>query len=147
MQRDSTKLRPVDHEQLPLIPEQRAASRPVSVERIYTLADTHEALMYGCELARLAPKQIYGQMGVDKTTWSRITSGEWDLDGRDVLRFGRVVNNDAYLLYLNHIHGYDLNSLRKVQDDQERRINELERENRDLRRAMSLWADAQRGRS
>jgi hypothetical protein len=86
-------------------------------------------------------------MSVDKTTWSRITSGEWDLDGRDVLRFDRIVNNDAYLLYLNHIHGYDLNSLRKVQDDQERRINELERENRDLRRAMSLWADAQRGKS
>jgi hypothetical protein len=115
MQRDSTKLRSV--EQLSFIPE-RAVSRPVSVDRIYTLTDTHEALMYGCELARLAPKQVYPHMEVDKTTWSRITSGEWDLDGRDVLRFDRVVGNDAYLFFLAHIHGYDLTTLRKADSDE-----------------------------
>lgn len=122
MQRVSTKLSAV--EQLQLIP-QPAVSRPVSFDRIYTLTDTHEALMYGCELARMAPKQAYGPMNIDKTTWSRICGGEWDLDGRDVLQFDRVVGNDAYLLYLNHQHGYDITSMRKTMDDKDREIAEL----------------------
>jgi hypothetical protein len=116
MQRSATKLQTV--EQLPLIGSVKPASRPVSLDRIYTLTDTHEALQYGCELGRLAPKQIYGDMGIDKTTWSRICGGEFDLDGRDIHRFDRVVGNDAYLLYLNHIHGYDLTSLRKTESDE-----------------------------
>lgn len=144
MQRDSTKLR--DVEQLALIPGEKVESRPVSLDRIYTLTDTRDALLYACELARLVPKRIYGPVGKDKTTWSRITSGELDLHGRDIHMFSSVVNNDAYLLYLNHVHGYDLSTLRKRQSEQDKRIAELESENRDLRRAMSLWVEAQKGR-
>lgn len=124
MQRSATKLN--DVAQLALLPTPKVVSRPVSFDRIYTLDSTHEALLYGCELARLAPKQIYGEMGCDKTAWSRITSGEFDLDGRDIKRFSAVVHNDAYLLYLNHQHGYDLASMRKTMDDKDRRIAELE---------------------
>lgn len=112
-------------EQLQLIPQPSVVSRPVSFDRIYMLSDTHEALMYGCELAKMAPKQAYGAMGIDKTTWSRICGGEWDLDGRDVIHFDRIVGNDAYLLYLNHQHGYDLASMRKTLDDKDREISEL----------------------
>lgn len=148
MQRSSTKLRNVaDSEQLPLLPEHKTVvSKPVSLDRIYTISDTHEALMYGCELAKLAPKQVYPLMDCDKTVWSRITSGEFDLDGRDVLKFDRAVNNDAYLLYLNHIHGYDLTTLRKVQDDKDRRITELEQKLADRDRLIQLQADLLRGK-
>jgi hypothetical protein len=129
-------------EQLPLLPEKKVVSRPVSMERIYTLADTHEALEYGCELAKLAPKQVYPHMECDKTVWSRITTGELDLDGRDILRFDRVVNNDAYLLHLVHIHGYDLTSLRKnYADEQERENAELRKENEELRRVLEYVLD------
>lgn len=124
MQRSATKLN--DVAQLALLPTPKVVSRPVSFDRIYTLDSTHEALLYGCELARLAPKQIYGEMGCDKTAWSRITSGEFDLDGRDIKRFNTVVQNDAYLLYLNHQHGYDLAAMRKTMDDKDRRIADLE---------------------
>lgn len=124
MQRVSTKLSAV--EQLQLIPQPSVVSRPVSFDRIYTLTDTHDALMYACELGKKVPKQAYEPMGIDKTTWSRICGGEWDLDGRDILKFDRIVGNDAYLLYLNHLHGYDLASMRKAQDDKDRRIAELE---------------------
>lgn len=145
MQRDSTKLR--DVEQLPLIPDRRITSRPVSLEHIRLLGSTKAALEYACQLADVAPKEVYGRMDCDKSTWSRICSGEWDLDGRDVLKFCRVVNNDTYLLYLIHVHGYDLTALRMVRDDKERRIAELETENQDLRRAMRLvWAEALKGR-
>jgi hypothetical protein len=141
MQRVATKLK--DVEQLSLLPA-KAASRPVSLDRIYTLTDTHDALLYACELARLVPKKVAPLIGVDKTVWSRITTGEFDLDGRDIYPFDTAIGNDAYLLYLNHIHGYDLASLRKVQSDSDKRIAELESENRDLRRAMTLWVEAQK---
>jgi hypothetical protein len=125
MQRSATKLK--DVAQLALLPEPpKVVSRPVSFDRIYTLDSTHEALLYGCELARLAPKQIYGEMGIDKTAWSRISTGEFDLDGRDIRRFSAVVQNDAYLLYLNHQHGYDLAAMRKTMDDKDRVIAELQ---------------------
>jgi plasmid maintenance system antidote protein VapI len=126
MQRVSTKLSAV--EQLQLLPQPGVVSRPVSFDRIYTLTDTHDALMYGCELAKMVPKQAYSAMGIDKTTWSRICGGEWDLDGRDVLQFDRIVGNDAYLLYLNHQHGYDLASMRKTMDDKDRQIADLRAE-------------------
>src|SRR5690606_35428549 len=125
MQRSATKLK--DVAQLALLPEPpKVVSRPVSFDRIYTLDSTHEALLYGCELARLAPKQIYGEMKKDKTVWSRITSGEFDLDGRDIKQFDTVVQNDAYLLYLNHLHGYDLAAMRKTMDDKDRVMADLQ---------------------
>lgn len=115
-----------DVAQLTLLPTPpQVVSRPVSFDRIYTLDSTHEALLYACELARLAPKQIYGEMECDKTVWSRISSGELDLDGRDIKHFCTVVQNDAYLLYLNHLHGYDLAAMRKTMDDKDREIAEL----------------------
>jgi hypothetical protein len=124
MQRPATKLK--DVAQLALLPTPpQVVSRPVSFDRIYTLDSTHEALLYGCELARLAPKQIYGEMGCDKTVWSRISSGELDLDGRDIKRFSDVVQNDSYLFYLNHLHGYDLTAMRKTLDDKDRVIADL----------------------
>lgn len=127
MQRSATKLN--DVAQLALLPTPpKVVSRPVSFDRIYTLDSTHEALVYGCELARLAPKQICGEMRCDKTVWSRIASGELDLDGRDIKPFSDVVQNDAYLFYLNHLHGYDLTAMRKTMDDKDRVIANLREE-------------------
>jgi hypothetical protein len=130
MQRAATKLK--DVAQLALLPESpKIISRPVSFDRIYQLTSTHDALMYACELARksngdpVVPKLIYGEMGRDKTVWSRITSGEFDLDGRDITRFNSVVGNSAYLLYLQHLDGQDLTSIRKTMDDKDREIAHL----------------------
>ena len=125
MQRSSTKLSTV--EQLQLIAAPKPVSRPVSFDRIYALTDTHDALSYACELARKSPKQIHPDMECDKTTWSRIVNGEWDLDGRDIPRFNKVVGNNAYLMYLNHLDGIDLHSIRQTMDDKDRRIFELEK--------------------
>lgn len=140
-------MRSGESQQLPLIPDRKIVSRPVSLEHIYMLRTTAQALEYACQLAGVVPKEICAQMECDKTTWSRICSGEWDLDGRDVPKFCRIVGNDAYLLYLNHACNYDLTTVRKVRDDQEKRIAELESENRDLKRSMFLLADAMKGRA
>jgi hypothetical protein len=63
-----------------------------------------------------------------------------------VPKFGRVVGNDAYLLYLNHASDIDLTTLRKIQDDKDRRIAELEQRLADQDRAMRLMCDYQKGR-
>lgn len=147
MQRDSTKFRTVeDGEQLALIPDRKIMSRPVSLEHIPVLKSTANALEYACQLAGVDRKEVYPHMECDKTTWSRICSGEWDLDGRDIRKFSRVVGNDAYLFYLNHIHGYDLASLRKVHDDRDRRIFELERQVAERDRAIELFVKATKGK-
>lgn len=128
MQRSASKLK-VDAaavEQLSLLAAPgKKPSRPVSFDRIYTLVDTADALSYACELAGVSPKAIYGDMEIDKTVWSRILSGEWDLDGRDVPKLNKVTGNNAYLMYLNHLDGIDLHSIRKTMDDKERENFEL----------------------
>ena len=134
MQRSSTKLRDVER-QLELIPERKKIiSAPVDISRIPALRDTHKALEYACSLADVTPKEIYPLMDCDKTVWSRICSGEFDLDGRDIPKFNKVIGNSAYLLYLNHVDGWDLPSMRKAQDDKDREIAELKQKlaNKDL---------------
>jgi len=148
MQRHSTLLRSVDPEQLKLLPDRQAiVSRPVNLDHIGVLGNTAQALEYACQLANVTPKQVYPYMDCDKTTWSRICSGEWDLDGRDIPRFNRVVGNSAYLYYLAHLEGWELSSIRKVRDDKDRRIAELEQKVADQDRAIRLMVQySRRGR-
>ena len=142
MQRASTKLRDVAAEQLSLIPDRKIISRPVSLEHIPVLKNTAQALEYACQLAGVVPKEICPHMECDKSTWSRICSGEWDLDGRDIPRLNRVLGNSAYLLYLNHLDGWDLTSLHKVQDDKDREIFELRQQVAERDRAIELFVKA-----
>lgn len=137
MQRDSTRLRVDEPVQLTLVAG-RQPSQPVILEHIPVLQSTKHALDYACQLAGLVPKEIYPHMDCDKSTWSRICSGEWDLDGRDVTRFNKVVGNSAYLLYLAHADEWDLGYMRKRQSAQEREMAELRAENADLKRAFAL---------
>lgn len=143
MQRRSTGLREV--EQLSLIPDRKIVSLPVSLSHIRILTSTKAALDYACQLANVVPKEIYSQMECDKATWSRICSGEWDLDGRDIPKFNRIVGNSAYLRYLDHLDGVDLDSIRPARDNKDRRIAELEQRVADQDRAMRMWVEAQKG--
>lgn len=142
MQRRSTKLPNVENEQLTLLPTRDPfVSRPVNLDHIGVLNSTSQALEYACQLANVTPKQVYPYMDCDKTVWSRICSGEFDLDGRDIPRFNRVIGNSAYLLYLAHAEGWDLTSIRKVRDDKDRRIAELEQKVADQDRAIRLMVE------
>ena len=145
MQRSTTKMPDVAAEQLQLLPD-RVRSRPVDIAHIPLLRSTTAALEYACTLASVVPKQVYPYMDYDKSAWSRICSGELDLDGREIHRFESVVGNHAYLFYLNHEAGFDLTTLRKTQDDQEKRIEELEREVADRDRSIRLLVDALKGK-
>jgi plasmid maintenance system antidote protein VapI len=136
-----------DVEQLSFLPGEKAViSKPVSLDQIYALKGTNDAIEYACELANLRPKQIAPRLGKDKTAWSRIVDGERDLYGRDVPKFNRFVGNSAYLLYLNHLDGWDLATMRRTGDDKDRRIAELEQAVADRDRALRLVLDARAGK-
>lgn len=139
-------MREVAPEQIPLIPDRKIISRPVSLEHIPVLTSTAQALEYACQLAGVVPKEICARMECDKSTWSRICSGEWDLDGRDIPRLNKVLGNSAYLLYLNHADGWDLAAMRKVQDDKDREIFELRQQVADRDRAIELFVKAAKGK-
>lgn len=144
MQRRSTKAAHV--EQLSLIPARQIVSRPVSLEHIVLLSGTSAALEYACQLAGVERKQIYADMGYDKTTWSRICSGEFDLDGRDIPKLNKLLGNSAYLLYLNFVDGWDLACMRKAMDDKDRENAALRQQLEDERRAFRLAIEYHQGR-
>lgn len=151
----STKVRSVvdaeHHGQLSLLPDKKVISKAPSLDHIPLLKNHRAALEYACQLADVEPKEVCGLMvsagaKYDKTKWSRILSGQRTLPSSDVTKFNRVIGNNAYLLYLNHLDGIDLLSIRKTGDDKDRRIAELEQAVADRDRALSLVLDAQRNR-
>lgn len=132
-----------DVEQLSFLPEHKLESRPADPCVIVGLQSTMEALEYACSLAKAVPKRVYPFLkNKDKTAWSRICSGERDIQARDITPFNRVVGNSAYLLYLNHVDGWDIAMMRKALDDKDRRIAELEQEVADYRRSVRLLVQA-----
>lgn len=98
------------------------------------------------DFACLEDKQCYDPLGIDGSHWSKIRKGlaSPPADERFV-RYMDVVQNEFPLIWLAESRGYDWTTIRKHRSDQERRITELEQENKDLKRAMSLWAEAHRG--
>lgn len=99
------------------------------------------------KIACLEDKQCYGPLNLDASTWTKIGSGKANppADERFV-RYFDVVCNEAPLIWLCEARGYDFLSMRKHQDDKDRRIAELEQKVADRDRALELVIDFQRGR-
>lgn len=124
-QRESTKSN--DVEQLTLLPT-RKASPPPDLDYLVALPNARRALRYSLSLADLEPKQVYEPLGMDKAVWSRIENGGAGFPAHKIRCLSAVVGNDAFLFWLCHDNGFDIHSMRKVQDDKDRRIAELEAE-------------------
>lgn len=97
-------------------------------------------------LAALEDKQVYLELDMDASHWTKIRKGlaSPPADERFV-RYFDVVRNEIPLIWLVEQRGYDWMSLRKHRSDEARRIEELEEENAALKRAMSMWAQASKG--
>lgn len=122
MQRTTTKSNTV--EQLALLPP-RAEPKEPDLAYLASLPNFRRAVRYSMSLADLEPKQIYGPLGKDKSTWSRIESGDMGFPADLILPFQAITNNDAPLLWLVHAAGYDVTSLRRRQDDKDKEIERL----------------------
>lgn len=97
-------------------------------------------------LAVLEDKQVYLELEIDGSHWTKIRKGlaSPPADERFV-RYLDVIRNEIPLIWLVEARGYDWMSLRKHRSDEAARIEELERENAELKRSMIRWAQAQRG--
>lgn len=97
------------------------------------------------DFAELEDKQVYEPLQIDSSHWTKIGKGTASppADERFV-RYFDIVKNEIPLIWLAEKRGYDWLTIRKHRTNSEKRIAELEQENRDLRRAMGLWVEAQR---
>lgn len=111
-------------EQLHLLPHRTEAKRP-DVVYLASLPSFRRAVRYSMSLADLEPKQVYEPLGKDKATWSRIEGGDMGFPTDLLLPFQAITNNDAPLMWLVHSAGYDVNTLRKRQDDKDLEIQRL----------------------
>jgi len=142
-QRRSTKSAAV--EQLALLPAKKPCPPP-DLAYVASLPNFRRALRYAISLADLEPKQVYGPLDKDKATWSRIENGDMSFPADDLMHFCEVVGNDAVLLWLMCSAGYDLTSIRKAQDDKDKRIAELEAKLAEKDYALEIAAQLVSGR-
>ena len=135
--------------QLDLLPAVQAHSEPVTPELIRSIRRRPTFLAawnFAVDFAALEDKQVYSPLGIDTSHWSKIRSGRaFPPADERFSRFFDIVQNEIPLVWLVESRGYDWMSLRKHRSDEQRRIAELEQENRDLRRVLTLQAEFQRG--
>jgi hypothetical protein len=135
--------------QLDLLPAAQAHSEPVTAELIRSIRRRPTFLAawnLAVDYSGLEDKQVYGPLGIDTSHWSKIRAGRAFPPADDrFVRFFDLVHNEIPLVWLVESRGYDFLSLRKHRSDEQRRIAELEQENRDLRRVLTLQAELQRG--
>jgi hypothetical protein len=122
-QRTSTKS--LDVSQLSLLP-QRTPPKAPDLTYLVSLPTFRRVVRYSMSLADLEPKQVYEPLGKDKATWSRIEGGDMGFPADLVIPFQSITQNSALVMWLAHQDGYDVTSMRKRQDDKDKRIAELE---------------------
>jgi len=137
--------------QLELLPAAEPHIEPVTPELIKQVRRRPTLLSawnFAQDFACLEDKECYSPIGIDPSHWGKIRSGKASPPADE--RFGRymdTVRNEIPLIWLCESRGYDFLKMPKHRSDHERRIAELESENRDLKRSMFLLADAMKGRS
>lgn len=139
-----------NRKQLDLLPGAEPHVEPMTPELIRSIRKRPTFLAawnFAVDFAALEDKQVYQPLGIDSAHWSRIRTGRASPPGDErFVRFFDIVQNEIPLAWLVESRGYDWMSLRKHRSDHERRIAELEQENRDLRRIFALQADMRGGK-
>lgn len=88
------------------------------------------------KVAGLAPKQVQDALKTDKAQFSRWVDGKEGIVWPKLVALMDHCGNDAPLLWMLHARGYDLDSLRRVETELERRVRILSEENAALRRVV-----------
>lgn len=72
--------------------------------------------------AGLEPKQVQAELKLDKAQWSRWESGQEGVIWPKLTAVMDFCGNDAPLLWMLQVRGYDLSSLRKRETETEREL-------------------------
>ena len=81
-------------------------------------------------------KQLAGEMGADKSQFSRWLSGEEGIKWPKLAHLQDVCGNDVPTLWMMHNRGWDLHSFRKQESETERQNRLLREENAALKRVL-----------
>jgi hypothetical protein len=136
-QRVSTNSQGVEEQVDWLEPPRQRASSPVDAKYLFGLPSLRRAVAYSLSLADMDPKEAYQPLGMDKATWSRITSGGQEVPASLLKPLRVLTGNYAPLRWLAYTEGFELIPLKSElerQLDEERDARaEVERENAVLR--------------
>lgn len=140
-----------DRHQLELLPKSEPYAVPITpelVQSIKRLPTLLAAWNHAQNSALMEDKQVYLELGIDGSHWSKIRKGlaSPPADERFV-RYMDVVRNEIPLIWLVEARGYDWFSLRRRRDSKDRYIAELEQRLADQDRAIRLIVEAQKGAS
>lgn len=141
-----------DRHQLELLPQRAEPHReemtPEMIRSIRRRPTFLAAWNYAQDFAALEDKQVYVDLGIDASHYSKIRSGKASPPADE--RFDRyldLVRNEIPLIWWVEKRGYDFLSLRKHQDDKDRRIAEQDQQIIDQDRTIRLLVEALRGKS
>lgn len=117
---------------------------------IYRQASFTKALHLCQTLSGKDDAQFYGPGGVvkDQAQWSRIMgqAGSANFPQDKLNLFMDVAGNEAPMLWLVHSRGYDLNSLRHVETETERKLRLANERVEELAMKVRVLTDAMHGR-
>ena len=116
-------------EQLALLGVMKREAQPISDDVIRMQPDFLSAIKLAIQVSGLEPKQIYNDLDIDKSTWSKILDGIFAFPTNKYESLMDLVGNEIPLVWLAYKRGYGLVPLRDAKD---RRIAELEQKNAEL---------------
>ena len=108
----------------------------VSAQEVARERDLGGAISLCAKAAGLEAKQVQDMLKADKAQFSRWLSGAEGIVWSKFTALMDGCGNDAPLLWMLHSRGYDLGSLRRVENELERQNRELRDEVKALRRVM-----------
>jgi hypothetical protein len=116
----------------------RTSRLNVGIDAVIAQPTLNAALVFCVQASGLDRKHIYGALGIDAATWSRIESGQANFPLNKLKTVMDICGNEAPLMWLLDACGYDWESVREKQTEMERKVAELEQENTDLKRLFRL---------
>lgn len=92
------------------------AEQPVAPDVVYRQPDMLSAIRMAVQVSGLDEKQVYLPLGVDKATWSKILSGQFNFPTNKYEQFMAVVGNQIPLVWLAYRCGYGLHRIEDAKD-------------------------------
>lgn len=139
-----------DRNQLELLPSAEPHIEEITPDLIQSIKRRQTFLSawnFAIDFSGLEDKQVYGQIDIDASHWSKMRAGRaFPPADQRFDRFFDVVHNEIPLIWLAEKRGYDWTTIRKHRSSEQRRISELETEVADLRRIVRLQAELRSGK-
>lgn len=136
--------------QLELLPTAEPHVEEITPELIQSIKRRSTFLAawnFAIDFSGLEDKQVYSQIDIDASHWSKIRSGRaFPPADERFNRFLDVVHNEIPLVWWAEKRGYDWATIRKHRSSEQRQISDLQEEVRGLKRTLALVLESKGAR-